>query len=387
MSEFSFTDSFVALSMYLLLGLLPACAVTYVVYFLLTLPMRRKQRARAFIDLIACGLKVGRSPESIIVAASASRERSLGVRFHLLAAYIEKGLRLSAALGKVPRFLPPQVVATIKTGERTGDIATVLPACRHLLRDAISQVRSAMNYLVLFAFVLTPFSVAVPIIFRVKVLPSYKQVFEGLLERAELPAFTRFVLGEGGLFTDVQLALVAFIWVAALIYIGGPALVGKINRVFPGFPDTLAFRLPWKKKRLQRDFSSMLALLLDHGVPEVEAIGLAAESTANSALLKRAKKVQDRLKQGVALPDAVQSMDDAGEFQWRLRNALKHHNGFMRALNGWHEALEAKAFQLEQSWAQFITTFLVLINGLVIGSISVAIFLTLVQIINSAILW
>jgi type IV pilus assembly protein PilC len=373
--------------LYILLGLLPASAATYVIYFLLTLPMRRNQRARAFIDLLEYGLKAGRSPESVIVDASASRERSFGVRFHLLAAYIQDGLRLSAALDKVPRFLPPQVVSTIKMGERTGNITTVLPACRHLLRDAVSQVRGAINYLVLFAFVLTPFSLVVPIVFRIQILPKYKQVFEGLLEGARLPAFSRFVFGEGGLFTQIQLVLVAFIWVAALVYIGGPALVGWINRLLPGLPGALAIRLPWQRKRLQRDFSSMLALLLDHGVPETEAVNLAAESTANSSIQKRARQAQERLKQGAGLPEALQAMDDCGEFQWRLRNALKHHNGFMRALKGWHEALEAKAFQLEQTSAQIITTVLVIINGLVIGSISIAIFLALVQVINSAILW
>ena len=38
-------------------------------------------------------------------------------------------------------------------------------------------------------------------------------------------------------------------------------------------------RLPWRRKRFQRDFSAMLAVLLDAEVPETEAVGLAAEAT------------------------------------------------------------------------------------------------------------
>jgi len=59
----------------------------------------------------------------------------------------------------------------------------------------------------------------------------------------------------------------------------------------------------------------------------------------------------------------------------------------VRALAGWHEALEAKAFQLEQSAAQIATTLLVLLNGLIVGSIVIGMFLALIQLINRATLW
>src|SRR3989442_4947310 len=89
---------------YLLAGLLPACGAVYLIYFLLTLPMRRNERARFFLDLLERGLKQGRTPEAVIAEAAASHDRTLGVRFHLLAAYIEQGLRLSQALDRVPRL-------------------------------------------------------------------------------------------------------------------------------------------------------------------------------------------------------------------------------------------------------------------------------------------
>ena len=80
-------------------------------------------------------------------------------------------------------------------------------------------------------------------------------------------------------------------------------------------------------------------------------------------------------------------MDNTPEFHWRISNALARGAGFLRALTGWHEALDAKAFQLEQSAAQITTTGLVLLNGVIVASIIVAIFLALVQLINQATLW
>ena len=131
----------------------------------------------------------------------------------------------------------------------------------------------------------------------------------------------------------------------------------------------------------------MLAVLLDSEVPEAEAVRLAAESTSNLELGRRADEVCARLKEGVKLPEAIRALDGSGELHWRLSNALHGGSGFLRALSGWHEALDAKAFQLEQSAAQIATTALVLLNGLIVGSLVVAIFLVLIQLLNEAVLW
>lgn len=372
---------------YLLLGLLPICGATYLIYFLFTLPLRRNERARMFLDLLELGLKEGRSPEAAITGAAASRDRSLGARFHLLAAYLEQGMRLASALEQVPRLVPPQIRAMLKTGERIGDMAKVLPACRQLLKDGVSQVRGALNYLILVVFALTPAMVVVPLVFRIQVLPKFNEVFAGMLAGRPLPAFTRLVFGLNSFSTFIQVGIVSLIMVLALAYLGGPRLHGWLHRAMPGLQDWLLCRLPWRRKRLQRDFSTMLALLLDAEVPEAEALSLAAESTGNVIIVRRAESARQLLTEGVKLPEAIGVMDDGGELKWRLANALKRGGGFLRALAGWHEALEARAFQLEQAAAQITTTVLVLFNGLIVASIVIAVFLVFVMLINEGALW
>jgi type II secretory pathway component PulF len=172
-----------------------------------------------------------------------------------------------------------------------------------------------------------------------------------------------------------------------LCYLGGPRLHGWLRYLLPGLAAWLVCRLPWRRKRLQRDFSAMLAILLDAGVPEVEAVTLAAQATANAVMIGRGIKVCDLLNRGVKLPEAIELMDDTPELRWRLTNALHRGSGFLRALAGWHEALDAKAFQLEQTAAQVFTAVLVLLNGAVVASIVIAVFMPLVDLINRATLW
>ena len=117
-----------------------------------------------------------------------------------MGAHLEKGLRLSNALEMVPRLLPAQIRAMLKAGERIGDVNKVLPACRLRLKDGVSQVRGALNYVILLAFLVTPFTVFIPLVLRIKVLPSFNAVFNGMMEGGTLPAFTRFVFATSGIF-------------------------------------------------------------------------------------------------------------------------------------------------------------------------------------------
>ncbi len=360
----------------------------YLFYFLLTLPMRRNERARLFLDLLELGLKDGRSPEATVLEASASRDTTMGVRFHLLAAHLQTGLRFTEALDKVPRLLPPSVRAMLKAGERIGDLAKVLPACRQILKDGVSQARGALNYLVILTFCITPFTVIVPIIIGAYVVPKYQEVFAAMAD-SPLPAFTQFVfaLSHSGYIFLIQGAVMGLLWLAIFGYVGGPRLHAWLHRLLPRVTDGILGRLPWRRKRLQRDFSAMLAVLLDASVPEADAVTLAAETTANSIFIRRAANVRKLLHDGLKLPDALRVMDSSGELKWRLANALHGRGGFLRALGGWHEALDARAFQLEQTAAQTATTAFVLFNGLIVAAVMLAAFLALIQLIQHALLW
>lgn len=376
-----------AFVLYVLVVFVPVCAGLYLLYFLLTLPMRRTERARVFLDLLELGVKEGRSPEVAIAGAAASGDRSLGGRFHRLAGYLHQGMKLSQALERVPRLLPAQVTGMLQAGERIGDVAKVLPACRRLLSDSVSQVRGALNYVILVTGVITPFSLVVPLFLRVKVLPAFKAVFEGMVDDAALPGLTRFVFGASPVLTGIQAGLICLLWLAAVGYVGGPWIRRWLRRLAPGLTDALLWCLPWRRKRLQRDFSALLAVLLDAGVPEAEAVTLAGNATANQTLGGRAVRVRGLLNQGIKLPEAIGALDDSGELRWRLANALRRSGGFLKALTGWHEALDAKAFQLEQTAAQTTTTLFVLANGLIVAGIVIGMFLVLIQLINRAVLW
>ena len=375
---FFLPDKFIESSVLWLLLALLILGLALLVFYVISLPLRRQERDRFLLDVIESALAQGEQVERYIISLAQTRDRSPGIQFHLLAAHLETGCSFVDALEKTPRLFPPQLLAMLKVGESIGDLKKVLPACRKLLRDGISQSRAAINYQVVFAFVLNPMVLlAVPFL-AVKIMPVFGEIFGGFGMTFSSLATTAIKLSPY-IFAG-QMLIVLALYFFAILFLGGPRLSSWLQAgVFP-LGDWIVLRLPWRRKRLQRDFSAMLALLLDAEVPEERAVLFAAASTANRVFVKRAEKIAAHLRAGVKLTEAIQTLDDTGEFRWRLENAAHFSSNFFRALKGWHESLDAKAFQLEQSAAQTITTALVLVNAFSVCFVCAAIFQCLAQI-------
>jgi type II secretory pathway component PulF len=370
------------LALVIYLGVSLGCI--YTAYYLLTLPLRRAERARVFLDLIEQGIQNGQAPATTIVQVADTGDRLLGCQWRELAVDIRSGKSLMEALERTPRLLSPQLAAMFRIAERTGKPGAILPAARALLSDALSQTRGAMNYVILLTLTMSPFIIAFLLILKVKVMPTLQAVFS---TEHQLPGFTRLVFEHQTEILVLQGLALGLLWLLLIVYAGGPHLRRLFSRRWPLILDSLVLRLPWRKKRLQRDFSFLLSILLDAGVPENEAVRLAGEATANKAFEKLSLKIVRGLERGQSLPEAVQEMDDTGELRWRLTNAAYGKAGFQAALAGWHEHLDARAFQLEQSAAQLLSTLLVLYNGLLVGVFTSATFLGLINLIDLAVLW
>ena len=237
-----------------------------------------------------------------------------------------------------------------------------------------------MNYLVLVTMVITPASAYIFFVMKIVVFPKFKEIFAGM-EAPINPVFP-FVDEHGGALFLAQMLIMLLLWIGVFLFMIGP-------RAAAWFPmlDRLHYWLPWTRNRMRRDFSALLAVLLDAGVPESEALSLAGECSANHVFRQRAERAAEGLRQGHALTEAVGALDDSGEFRWRLKNAAHGGQGFFRALAGWHEWLDARAFQQEQAAAHGITTALVLWSGLLVGAIVASVFLSLISIVNGGVLW
>lgn len=353
---------------WLLYALLPSAIFGALCGYVLSLPVRRQERSRFFLTLMETGLKAGWSTKETLVAMSRTGDAVFGPSFHVLAAYVQNGYSLARAVDRVPGFLAPRVAGALKVAEETGEMGKILPLCHRMLQGAGSQARAAVNYQIALLLVLNPVIwLTVPVAMD-KVLPVIASIHAGFGMPAP-PAFQ--LLSDFKSFIYVsQLGLSFCLMVAVICFTGGPRMVSWLQSGLFPIGDWIALKVPARRNRLLRDFSGLLAILLDAGLTEDRALILAAEGADNRILLRRAEKVEKALQQGLPLLEALRHVDESGELQWRLKNAVHGQKGFSESLRGWHDSLEAKAFQQEQAASQCLTTALLLVNGLFVALIA-----------------
>src|SRR5580658_7513516 len=371
---------------WLMIWFAPLFVFSIGLYWIFTLPLRRQERARFFLDLLETGFCQGHSPEATIASISATQDRSVGVRFHLLALHLQSGLAFTDALEKVPSLASPQVMAILRVGEKLGDVRKVFPVCRGMLKDAHSQTRNAVNYLLLLALVGAPIVPLMLMTMRDVIMPKFQEVTEPFGFTIHLPVMMA-ALHLTGWIAAAQAIMALLIFLGVVAYIGGPRLRRWIATVLPSLCDRLMYRVPWRRKRLRRDFAAMLAMLLDAGVPEETSIQLAAAATANHVFLRQSAQAVRDLQSGLNLPAALRRFDSGAEFDWRVANAAHEPNGFTAALAGWMESLDARAFQEEQAFSQIVSTGLVLANGLLVALVVLGVFNVLIDITDKVALW
>ncbi len=296
-------------------------------------------------------------------------------------------MELVAALRQAPGLIEPRIVSLLAVGRELGDLQKVLPACRAVLGEATGKARTAQNHFVLLALVVMPMSLVILPMLGVYILPRFQDIISDMGELGTSAGVFDWLMVNLWWVVGVHALVLFAMWVFTLAFLAGPRLEQCFARIMPGLSARMALALPWRRKRVQRDFSVSLALLLDAGLPEARAVELAAESTGNWIYQNRAVRVGTDLANGMPLPEAVGRIDGSGEFQWRLTTAARAGQGFLPALRTWHEALDTRASQQEQSAAQMATTGLVFYNGAVVGLVMLGVFQFLISVLEATSLW
>lgn len=374
-------EGLLVLGFWIICWLLPAVLLLLLLDSTVGKRLRRQETSGLFLDLLDTILECGAPIEETLASITEKRELPPVAKFHLLGAKLRTGQRLGPALSEIPGLLPGKIIAMLRAGERIGDLRQVLPACRKLAGDKRSETRSDVQSFGWYGIASILVSIWMFIFISVIILPKFVEIMVGMT--GSVPFSLALLRTYGKPLLTVQLFTLFAVVVGLLIHGEGHFM----RKWFGAVVDWCASRTPWKRRRMQRDFSTLLAILLDARVPESDAVRLAADCTANRAFQRRAALVVRQLRAGTRLTEAVQLLDDSGEFRWRLTNAVHAQDGFLRALQGWCESLDAKAFQQEQAAALSLTSMLVLLNGLFVSLIVLTTFGSIIAIVEAGVLW
>lgn len=286
---------------------------------------------------------------------------------------VRSGESLSDAVADFGDLFPPLYAPTLKAGERSGDLETVIRRFiryQRLMIEARKKIVSALVY----PLVLVGLSIGLITVMTVYVVPKFEAFFSGL--DTELPLLTRFTMGLSSFVSDNFLVLstaLALAVLAVLQWRRTPAGATTIDRWKIGLPLVGSI---FHRTALS-EFCRSLSTLLSGGLPVVSALDVSVASVGNAHVRGKLSSLVGRVREGTALnaaldetgvvPDLAIDMVKVGEATGSLDEMLTSVSDFF------DEEVETRMQRL----LSLIEPLMLVFMGLVVAILLVSIYLPL----------
>jgi type IV pilus assembly protein PilC len=294
---------------------------------------------------------------------------------------VQGGSTFSDALSQHPKIFNKLYVNMVKAGELGGVMELVLVRLADFQEKAQklkNKVVSAMFYPIIVLII----AIAIMAFLLVYIVPKFKEIFDDMLQGRPLPALTQFVIALSTFvqnnFLLIALAVVAFIVGYNLLArtAGGRSAIDAFKLRLPLFGDLI------KKGSISR-FSRTLGTLVTSGVPILQALNITRDTAGNVVLSGAIQKVHDSVKEGESIvspleksglfPPMVVSMIDVGEETGQLPEML------LKIADVYDDEVDNTVAGLTSLLEPIMIVFL----AVVVGTIVIALFLPLIDIIQS----
>jgi len=297
-----------------------------------------------------------------------------------LAVAIEGGSTFSEGLAQHPKVFNRLFVNMVKAGELGGVLEVVLNRLSEFMEKAQKikgKVIAAMFYPIAVMIV----AICILTILMVYVIPKFKDVFAGMLDNAQLPAFTRFVLAISDTIKDhfiYTVCGVAVFFVLFLLFIRT-----KFGRhAWDKFKLKVPIIGPVVSKVSISRFTRTLGTLVSSGVPILQALTIVKETAANVIISNAVSGVHESVKEGETItapleasgvfPPMVISMVDVGEQTGALPEML------LKIADNYDDEVDNAVAAMTSLLEPVMIIFL----AVIVGSIVIAMFLPLIELMN-----
>jgi type IV pilus assembly protein PilC len=252
------------------------------------------------IALLKAGLPVVRSFEILL-----ERQESPGLRAVLadVKDRVNSGASISEAFAEQGDIFPRLYWTSLKAGEKSGEIESVLRRYLKYQKTVIAISRKVVSTLVYPAILLALSTVLIAILMTV-VIPKFQDFFADF--HADLPLLTVIVVGIAGFLRD------NIVWLLPAVFFGG-WVAWRWLRTPTGraWSDGFLLKLPFLGGLFRRfaitQFTRSLATLLGGGTPLVPSLENAAEAIGNRHIARRIREVVPKVREGGELWQALES--------------------------------------------------------------------------------
>lgn len=321
-----------------------------------------------FLALIKAGLPIPAVLDLVIARQTHPRLRRV---LESIREAVRGGAALSEAAARHPDIFPPLYVASLRVGEKSGDLPETLARyIAHLKRTIALQkkVRSALLY----PIILMGLTTAVVIFLLTVVVPSFTQIYADF--DAQLPYPTQVLLAVTGFVREYLLLLLPLpllglfaLWQARRTTRGRLSL------------DQLLLRLPLLGQVIEHfslaTFCRTLGAVLAGGMPIIPALRIAAGSVQNRAAKAHLDKAVPVVTGGASVAAALESAQAAPPLVLEMVGVGERTGGLEEMLHQIADFLEEELDERLSAMATLVEPAIMVAMGLVVAGIVITMYL------------
>ncbi len=292
---------------------------------------------------------------------------------------VESGNTLSESFGKHPKVFDRLYVNMLRAGEAGGALEVILRRLAEFKEKSMSLARKIKGAMI-YPIAVIVIAVLILSLIMVFIIPKFKVIFDGF--RISLPAVTVGLINTAEWFKSywyiIPLIPVVLILILKLI---------RMNKTGAYILDYIKLKVPVMGSIVDKSIIARtmrtLGTLLASGVPILEALGIVRETAMNVVFEDAFQRVIESIREGetIAQPlresklvdDMVVNMIDVGEETGDLETML----------NKVAEVYEEEVDVLVESLISLLEPIMIVVLGVIVGTIVVAMFMPLVSIIES----
>jgi len=281
---------------------------------------------QGFMSLLRAGLGVLKSLEGII---DKNKNDAFSKTIRKVIDDVKSGKSLADAFESEGGVFTPLYIATIRSGEKTGDLVPALKSYIDYQKkfEALKKkIKSAVTYPI--AVIMFSGLIVAGLLFFV--VPTFSDIY--ISAGVELPLISRILLQLSSFLTDYFLFCIIFAFVlffTAKWYAGTDNGRGAIDKALVTMPKAGIIYHEYATTK----FSKTLAMVLKSGMNLIESLEMAKGVLSNTYLEAKMTEVIDNAKQGASitsaleetgvLPDMSIKMFDVGEKSASLEIVLE----------------------------------------------------------------
>lgn len=288
---------------------------------------------------------------------------------------VEAGMALSDAMRAYPHIFSSMFVSTIKIGETSGNLVSVLERQSAYLKKAISLRRSVISALI-YPLILLIISLSVVTVLLAFVIPVFSRLYQDM--HRVLPAATAILLLASNFVKNYFLFLIAGIFsVGCALTVWYKTENGRLA------VDKFKLKMPLVGKVLAKyslsQLTKMLATSLRGGVPLITSLKVVCETVDNKYIGLCVRESIPKVEGGMGLAESIKGiamvpnmtieMIVVGEATGSLEDMLENISNF------YDEEIDMYL----ASFTALIEPIMILFMGLLVGGIVITMYLPIFQ--------